>query len=44
MRYRIGLGRGDKSQIQGPDLGLAVALQVLQKRAIDHHISSDEIR
>ncbi len=35
MRYRIGLGRGDKSHIQGPDLGWAVSLQVLQKRAID---------
>lgn len=44
MRYRIGWGRGDKSQCQGPDLGWAVSLQVLQERAIDHHISSDEIR
>ena len=43
MRYRIGLGRGDKSQIQGRTKALAVSLQVLQKRAIDYHISSDEI-
>ena len=42
MRYRIGW----EGLVRDPGAGHgnAVSLQVLQERAIDHHISSDEIR